>query len=176
MFRASLCQSSGEQRPCYCIWCTALVLLDVVCSGCVALLCRMRAVLASYNAAPHNRYQPHPAEPAQYTICSNTVFVLLKIGIMMPETCWDRVNNEHLIVASFWSSLFHKIHLLFGFFSVSQKIFLIHRYCFDEHHCIYTPLVPLQSHNFGLYSPKRFHKNSKSISVCFFTSDSNWQY
>ena len=33
MFRASLCPSSGEQRPCYCIWCTALVLLDVVGSA-----------------------------------------------------------------------------------------------------------------------------------------------
>jgi hypothetical protein len=29
-------------------------------------------LLASYNAAPHNRYQLHPAEPAQYTVCSNT--------------------------------------------------------------------------------------------------------
>jgi len=27
---------------------------------------------ASYNAALHNRYQPHPAEPAQHTTCSNT--------------------------------------------------------------------------------------------------------
>ena len=72
---------------CYCIWCIALVLLDVVGSGCAALRCRMRALLASYNAAPHNRYQPHPAEPERYTICSNTVFVLLKMGIMMPETC-----------------------------------------------------------------------------------------
>jgi len=53
MFRASLCPSSGEQRPCYCMWCTALVLLDVFGSGCGALRCRMRAVLASYNAAPH---------------------------------------------------------------------------------------------------------------------------
>jgi hypothetical protein len=44
-------------------------------------------VVTSYKAAPHNRYEPHPAEPAQYTICSNTVFVLLKMGIMMPETC-----------------------------------------------------------------------------------------
>jgi len=26
----------------------------------------------------------------QYTICINTVFVLLKMGIMMPETRWDR--------------------------------------------------------------------------------------
>ena len=34
MFRASLCPSSGEQRPCYCIWCVVLVLLDVVGSGC----------------------------------------------------------------------------------------------------------------------------------------------
>jgi hypothetical protein len=78
MFRASLCPSSGEQRPCYCIWCTVLGLLDVVGSGCVALF---------YKAAPHNRYQPHPAEPEQYTKCSNTVFVLLKMGIMVPETC-----------------------------------------------------------------------------------------
>src|SRR5215472_1813940 len=44
MFQASLCPSSGEQRPCYCIWCVVLVLLDVVGSGCGALRCRMRAV------------------------------------------------------------------------------------------------------------------------------------
>ena len=41
MFRASLCPSLGEQRPCYCIWCVVLVLLDVVGSGCGALLWRM---------------------------------------------------------------------------------------------------------------------------------------
>ena len=87
MFRASLCPSSGEQRPCYCIWCVVLALLDVVGSGCGALLCRMRALLASYKTAPHNRYQPHPAEPEQHTECSNRAFVLLKMGIMMPETC-----------------------------------------------------------------------------------------
>jgi len=44
-------------------------------------------VLASYNATPHNCYQPHPAEPEQHTKCSNRAFVLLKMGIMMPETC-----------------------------------------------------------------------------------------
>ena len=44
MFRASLCPSSGEQRPYYCIWCVVLVLLDVVGSGCGALCCRMRAL------------------------------------------------------------------------------------------------------------------------------------
>jgi len=31
--------------------------------------------------------------------------VLLKMGIMMPETCWDGVDNKHLIVASCWFSL-----------------------------------------------------------------------
>jgi len=40
-----------------------------------------------HNAAPHNRYQPHPAEPAQHTTCSNISLVLLKMGIVMPETC-----------------------------------------------------------------------------------------
>jgi len=52
MFRASLCPSSGEQDVCYCMWCAALVLLDVVGSGCGALPCGV-----------------------------------LKMGIMMPETC-----------------------------------------------------------------------------------------
>ena len=57
-------------------------------------------LLAPYNAAPHNRYQPHPAEPAQHTR-----LVLLKMGIMMPETCWEIVENKHLTVASCWFSL-----------------------------------------------------------------------
>jgi hypothetical protein len=78
MFRASLCPSSGEQRTRYCFWCIVLVLLDVVGSGCGAL--------TSFKTAPHNRYQPHPAESEQHTKCSNGFFVLLKMGIMMPET------------------------------------------------------------------------------------------
>jgi hypothetical protein len=45
------------------------------------------AVLTSCKTALHNRYQPHPAESAQYTKCSNRAFVLLKMGIIMPETC-----------------------------------------------------------------------------------------
>ena len=44
MFRASLCPSSGEQDICYCMWCAALVLLDVVGSGCGGLRCRVRAL------------------------------------------------------------------------------------------------------------------------------------
>jgi len=44
MFRTSLCPSSGEQDVCYCMWCAALVLLDVVGIGCGALRCRVRAL------------------------------------------------------------------------------------------------------------------------------------
>jgi hypothetical protein len=44
-------------------------------------------LLASYKATPHNRYQPHPAEPEEHTKSSNRAFVILKIGIMIPETC-----------------------------------------------------------------------------------------
>ena len=117
MFRAPLCPSSGEHDVCYCKWCAALVLLDVVDSGCGALSFRVRAlwrllfdsvtftVLTPHKAAPHNRYQPHPAEPAQHTTCSNTRLVLLKMGIVMPETCWESVDNKHLTVASCWYSL-----------------------------------------------------------------------
>jgi len=34
MFRASLCPFSGEQDVCYCTWCAAVALLDVVGIGC----------------------------------------------------------------------------------------------------------------------------------------------
>ena len=54
-------------------------------------------VLTPYKAAPRNRYQPHPAEPAQHATCSNTRLVLLKMGIMMPETCGEIVKNKHLL-------------------------------------------------------------------------------
>ena len=69
-------------------------------------------VLAPYKTAPHNRYQPHPAEPAQHNTCSNIRLVLLKMGIMMPKTCWEIVKNKHLTV-----------HLV-GFLSHSTRHFL----------------------------------------------------
>jgi len=43
-----------------------------------------------------------PLVTAQHTTCSNTRLVLLKIGIMMPETCSESIDNKHLIVASCW--------------------------------------------------------------------------
>jgi len=44
MFRASLCPSSGDQDVCYCTRWAALVLLDLVGSGCGALRCGVRAL------------------------------------------------------------------------------------------------------------------------------------
>ena len=71
-------------------------------------------MLASYNAAPHNRYQPHPAEPEQHTKCSNRVFVLLKMGIWCPKHVETEVNNKHLIVASCWFFSLHTLLTMHG--------------------------------------------------------------
>ena len=77
----------GVLRWFFWMWLVAVVGRCVVgfehCEG----YCSTITVLAPYNAAPHNRYQPHPAEPAQHTACSNIRLGLLKMGIMMPETC-----------------------------------------------------------------------------------------
>ena len=85
---------------CTALYCTVLYCTVLYCTRTVTF-----TVLASYNAAPHNHYQPHPAVPAQHTMCSNIRLVLLKMGIMMPETCWEIVENKHLTVASCWFSL-----------------------------------------------------------------------
>jgi len=117
MVRASICPSLGDQGVCYCTWCASPVLLDVVGSGCGALRFRVRAlwwlmfdftVLAPHNAAPHNLYQPHPTVPAQHTTCSNTRLGLLKMVILMHETCWKSVDNKHVNVASCLFS--HSLH------------------------------------------------------------------
>ena len=71
---------------CYCVWCTALVLLDVVGRGCGALPCGVTfPVLAPHNAGPHNRYlhsartpqrsapQPLPSQCSHPTTATFTV-------------------------------------------------------------------------------------------------------
>ena len=78
-------------------------------------------MLTSYKTAPQNRYQPHPAEPELYTKCSNTVFVLLKMGIMMPKHVETEVNNKHLIVASFWFFSLHTLLTMHGHMNLKLK-------------------------------------------------------
>ena len=116
MFRASLCPSSGEQRPCvtaygvqrwFCwMWLVAVVGRCVVgCEHCEGRTVTL-TVLAPYNAAPHNRYQPHTAEPAQYTICSNTRSSFSwRWAKWCPKHVETEVDNKHLIAASCWFSL-----------------------------------------------------------------------
>ena len=82
-----------------------LSILSQHISGIIMPIFRRTRRVLLHNTAPHNRYQPHPAEPAQHTTCSNTRLVLLKMGIMMPETCWESIDNKHLTVASCWFSI-----------------------------------------------------------------------
>ena len=46
-----------------------------------------------------------PLVTVQHTTRSNTRLVLLKMGIMIPETYWESIDNKHLTVASCWFSL-----------------------------------------------------------------------
>ena len=100
----------------YCIRCTAPVLLDVVGSGCGAL---------SYNAAPHNRYQPHLAEPAQYTVCSNARSLFSwRWAWWCPKHVETEVDNKHPIVASCW--FFLSSHLAHDARSQEPKTHTVH--------------------------------------------------
>jgi hypothetical protein len=86
MFRASLCPSSGEQMPCYCIWC---ILVWFSWTG------------------PHNRYQPHPTKPDQYTPNAVTGHLFSwRWAYWCPKHVETEVNIKHLIVTSCWFSLF----------------------------------------------------------------------
>ena len=120
MFRASLCPSSGEQSPYYCIWCVVLVLLDVVGNGCGALRCRMWSlfcstetftVITSCKTAPHNRYQTHPAKPEHTNAVIRPLF-FWRWAIWCPKHVETEFNNKHLIVASCWCSVFIHSFLL----------------------------------------------------------------
>ena len=81
MFRASLCPSSGEQECAlpHMVFCTG-------CDGCgcVELGCKLCASIPAPHSHSHH-YQCRTPYAAVHTL------VLLMMGIMMPETCWDKV-------------------------------------------------------------------------------------
>ena len=84
---------------CYCMWCAALVLLDVVGSGCGALRCRVRA----------------PPHAVTHDLCS-------------PEDGHNDARNmlRHLIVASCWFSLsLHNLLTMHGHRNLKLKIPLL---------------------------------------------------
>jgi len=128
MFRASLCPSSGEQDR---------VLLHMVfCTGCAGCGCvELHTVHTAYDPSPHNHNQ-HSQCRTPYTVIHGPV--LLMMGIMVPETCWDRslIINIGLVASCWFISLhptFHdarsqepKIkHFSLGYFCVSNTGFIV---------------------------------------------------
>ena len=114
MFRASLCPSSGEQDRDYCIWCSALVVWswDVSCVHCVKVTVRLssnlRTVHTAYDTAPHNHSHYNQCRTPHAVIHG---LALLMMGIMMPETCWDKILIINIgLVASCFISLHNTFH------------------------------------------------------------------
>ena len=101
MFRASLWPSSGEQRPCYCIWCVVLVLLDVVGSGCGALSCRMWALVLDVVGSGCGALSCRMWALVLDVVGSGCGALSCRMWALVLTSC----NNKHLIVASCWSSL-----------------------------------------------------------------------
>jgi len=114
MFWASLCPSSGEQDRVFLnmVFCTR-------CASCVELgrkmcaLCEsnsnLHTVHTAYDPAPHNHNQ-HKQCRTPYAV--NHGLVLLMMGIMMPETCWDRslIINIGLVASCWFISLKPTFH------------------------------------------------------------------
>ena len=97
MFRASLLPSSGEQEfalP-HLVFCTG----SDSC-GCVEL---GRKLCALWTFTVHTVCAPAPHNHSHHYQCRTPyaavqTLVLLTMGIMMPETCWDkRFDNKHQI-------------------------------------------------------------------------------
>ena len=118
MFRAPLCHLQ-ENKTCvtargvlrwFC-WMWLVVVVGHCLVGCEHCegYCSTFTVLATYNAAPHIRYQPHPAEPAHYTICSNA-------GLCSPE---DGHNNARNMLRQKLTINIRLLHLLV-FFSLHK--------------------------------------------------------
>jgi len=101
----------------YCIWFSALVVLAVVmwswdasCVHCVKVTVRFKSnsnlhtVHTAYDPALHNHSQ-HNQCRKPYTVIHG--LVLLMMGIMMPETCWDRslIINIGFVTSCWFISL-----------------------------------------------------------------------
>ena len=142
MFRASLCPSSGEQECAlpHTVFCTAGT--RAVCTVKVTVRLASRTVTFTVHTAcvpaahsHSHHYQCRTPYAAVHTL------VLLMMGIMMPETCWDKVWNKHQIscillvslssplVVEYWNKfgvtsnciLFMLYHLNFGDFMQKLK-------------------------------------------------------
>ena len=72
---------------------------------------RIRPCPTACDAAPQDHSQPQPTHPGRTPHAVRHGLILLMMGIMMPETCWDReFNNKHRISCIL---LVPSLHLMF---------------------------------------------------------------
>ena len=107
MFRASLCPSSGEQdrvvlHAVFCLVCVGCGWLWS-CGAASWAVCTVWKLLFDSHSAHSSRRsstRPQPTTHNQYRTphAVGHGIILLVMGIMMPETCWDRKSdNKHRI-------------------------------------------------------------------------------
>jgi len=109
----------------YCTWCSALVVLAVVVWSWVAvctvwkLLFDFHRVHTANDPAPHNHSQHNQCRTLYAVIHS---LVLLVMGIMMPETCWDRS-----LIIKIWlvASLYTLRSMMHGHNNLQHTIIII---------------------------------------------------
>ena len=121
MFRASSYPSSGEQDR---------VLLHMVfCIGCVGCGC----VELGRKLSQHNQCR------TPYAVIHG--LVLLMMGIMMPETCWDRssIINIGLVASCWFISLHHNVNFLAWQIKVSKHYKVI--LCLTIYFCSWIDLL-----------------------------------
>ena len=109
MFRASLCPSSGEQE--------CLTPHMVFCTGCDGCGCvKLGRELC---AAPHNHSHHNQCRTPYAAVLT---LVLLMMGIMMPETCWDKSLKINIrLVASCWFLSLHPTFMMHGHKSLKSS-------------------------------------------------------
>ena len=120
MFRASSCPSSGE-RECalpHMVFCTG-------CDGCGCVelwceLCALKVTVRTVTFTVHAAHSPAPHNHSHHNQCRTPyaavhTLALLMMGMMMPETCWDKslIINIRL-VASCWFLSLHPMFMMHG--------------------------------------------------------------
>ena len=124
MFRASLCPSSGEQECALLHWLWWLWLCGAGMQAVCTVKVTVRLTFIVHTACipdPHSHshhYQCRTPYAAVHTI------VLLMMGIMMPQTCWDKslIINIRL-VASCWFLSLHPTFMMHGHKSLKLYMF-----------------------------------------------------
>ena len=130
MFQASIHPSSGEQECAlpHMVFCTGC---DVC--GCVELgrtLCALWKLLFESNSNFHSAHSLRPSsiqpQPSQPYAAVHTL-VLLMMGIVMPETCWDTslIINIGLVASCWFLSLHPTFESTFG----RSKLLMQQEYC-----------------------------------------------